>query len=81
MNINNGDFYYVRLRQQTLSLGIVDLRPPKKQILTHTKHATTAALPLSKPHRDLLPPVQLHFSSPPPRKFLNFPPKKFSTPT
>ena len=26
MNINNGDFYYVRLRQQTLSLGSVDLR-------------------------------------------------------
>ena len=25
MNINNGDFYYVRLRQQT-SLGSVDLR-------------------------------------------------------
>ena len=23
MNINNGDFYYVRLRQQTLSLGRV----------------------------------------------------------
>ena len=32
--------------------------PPQKQILTHTKHATTAARPLSKPHRDLLPPVQ-----------------------
>ena len=26
MDINNGDFYYVRLRQQTLSLGNVDLR-------------------------------------------------------
>ena len=26
MNINNRDFYYVRLRQQTLSLGSVDLR-------------------------------------------------------
>ena len=26
MNMNNGDFYYVRLRQQTLSLGSVDLR-------------------------------------------------------
>ena len=26
MNIKNGDFYYVRLRQQTLSLGSVDLR-------------------------------------------------------
>ena len=25
-NINNRDFYYVRLRQQTLSLGSVDLR-------------------------------------------------------
>ena len=25
-NINNGDFYYVGLRQQTLSLGSVDLR-------------------------------------------------------
>ena len=26
MNINNGDFYYVRLLQQMLSLGRVDLR-------------------------------------------------------
>ena len=47
MNINNGDFYYVRLRQQTLSLGSVDLRqqnnsfknycksPPPSQILAN----------------------------------------------
>ena len=29
-NINNGDFYYVGLRQQTLSLGSVDLRQQNK---------------------------------------------------
>ena len=41
MNINNGDFYYVRLQQQTLSLGSVDLRPQNNLFKNYCK------LPLS----------------------------------
>ena len=36
-NINNGDFYYVRLRQQTLSLGSVDLRQQNNLIQNYCK--------------------------------------------
>ena len=67
MNINNGDFYYVRLLQQTLSLGRVDLRqhnslkkllqpnapPPICQILTSSLPST-----LYLAEFGLLPPVQ-----------------------
>ena len=33
----NGDFYYVRLRQQTLSLGSVDLRQQNNLIQNYCK--------------------------------------------
>ena len=39
-------------------LPLVREVPPQKQILTHAKHATTAACPLFQPYRGLLPPVQ-----------------------